>query len=71
MTAMTMTMTAQTEVGTHVSPILDFFAECRAGMQDGKLIEMRYHMLSCMTPSELKALGMTRSDIARVAMCGK
>ena len=65
----TVTITAQTDVGTQLSPILDFFAEFRAGIQDGRQIEKRYQMLSRMTSSELEAIGMTRSDIARVALC--
>ena len=66
----TMTITAQTDIGTHFfSSILDFFTEFRAGMQDGRQIEKRYQILSRLTPSELEAIGMTRSDIARVALC--
>ena len=66
----TMTITSQTDIGTQVSPILDFFAKFRAGMHEGRQIEQRYHMLSRMTPSELAAIGLTRSDIPRVAVFG-
>jgi hypothetical protein len=64
----TMTITAQSDLGTQVSPIANFFAEFSAGMQDARQIENRYRILSRMTPSELAAIGMTRSDIARVAL---
>lgn len=66
-----MHITAHANADTQASAILDFFAEMFAGMHEGRDIEMRYHALSRMTPSQLKALGLTRADIGRVAVLGK
>jgi len=42
------------------------FADFIAGAREGRDMQARYDELSRMTPGELKRLGLTREDIARV-----
>ncbi|MDQ2080687.1 DUF1127 domain-containing protein [Xanthobacteraceae bacterium Astr-EGSB] len=48
--------------------VFEFLANVIAGMQDGLRISRRYHELAAMTDAELAGLGLTRQDIARVAI---
>lgn len=43
-----------------------FFSEFCAGVRDGRDMQAQYDALSRLTPGELKRLGLTRDDIARV-----
>jgi hypothetical protein len=65
--------TIRADVGSRNNPlsgILDFLVAVGAGIREGSEVETRYRALSRMTPSELAALGLTRSDIARAALTG-
>jgi uncharacterized protein YjiS (DUF1127 family) len=48
------------------STLASIFAEYCAGIRDGRDLQAYYDKLSRMTPGELKRLGLTRDDIARV-----
>jgi len=68
-----MTITANTGIGARtglLSAVRNHFAALGDGMRDGRAIETRYRALSQMASSELTALGLTRSDIARAALTG-
>ncbi len=42
-----------------------------AGARQGREIEARYHELARKSAADLARLGLTRSDIARVALTGR
>jgi hypothetical protein len=70
MTAMTLTAaTAHREPVS--SSVAAFIAEFCAGVRDGRDIEARYNVLARMSADDLGRLGLTRADIARVAVTAK
>jgi len=46
--------------------LASIFADFVAGVRDGRDMQAHYDELSRMTPGELKRLGLTREDIARI-----
>jgi uncharacterized protein YjiS (DUF1127 family) len=46
--------------------LASIFSDFVVGARDGRDMQARYDELSRMTPGELKRLGLTREDIARV-----
>ena len=72
MTAITFsTRTAASRFDTIFSAAIASCAAFCAGARQGRDIETRYHDLARKSAPDLARLGLTRSDIARVAVTGR
>ena len=52
------------------SVVARFFADFCAGAREGRAIESRYHALCRRSAADLARLGLTRTEIARIALTG-
>ena len=65
------TRTVAARFDTMFSATIAHCAAFCAGARQGREIEVRYHDLARKSASDLARLGLTRSDIARVAVTGR
>jgi hypothetical protein len=54
-----------------LSAFTSHLAELCAGARDGLAIEARYNALTRKSDTDLGAVGLTRSDLARAALTGR
>jgi hypothetical protein len=72
MTAITFTAkTATTRIDSVFAAVVGACADFCAGARQGRDIETRYHALSRRSAPDLARIGLTRADIARVALTGR
>ena len=59
-----------TRFDTAFAAMIASCAEFCAGARQGRDIETRYHSLECRSGPDLAKIGISRTDIARVALSG-
>jgi len=61
-------LTAASAPGSFHAAVAAVFTDFTVGIREGRDIEARYDALTRKTPSELVALGLTRSDIPQATL---